>query len=160
MKQVTWKPAGLLYRLATVYGSMDTGSATTICMYVQHIIGGFLSLVVSIVLIGVAGILPAANFVVWISVMIQTHHVVAPEWPAFVLLVYLTIAMLCYAIVYIEKRRYEAGIRRHYADLDQAERAAAGLPVIEEKHKQPSVVKLWYRSFKEKTCFIIQFDKE
>jgi hypothetical protein len=39
----------------------------------------------------------------------------------------------------------------------ERERIAQGLPPREENFEQPGIVKLWYQSLREKTCFQITF---
>lgn len=157
MKEYTLKTNSLHYRLAKVYGSMRSYQVEDLCTYVKHVIYGLLKIVFLVGFCsGLLIVLGMGDFLGWVAAMIATQGFIEPEehtrmaLGSIIGLVFaLGVLFVVVLITNIHQARKEARIQK---GLD-------GLFTQPAEPKDPPFLLLAYRSFKEKTCVKIKFDK-
>jgi uncharacterized membrane protein len=154
MKQLTFHRSGNWYRLAEVYGQLDPRDNNDLCTYIRNILSGLLAVVMIIVLNGAFIAAPTAFFLAWIGAMIAYGGYVEPETVAIILPTLLVMGFIIWGLATVIQRREN---KRWAVYEAERERIAQGLPPREENFEQPGIVKLWYQSLREKTCFQITF---
>lgn len=148
MKEYTIKRSGILYWLATKPGGMTTWDAPCdLCSYVKRIILGLVVVLAATAAVGLAAtstlvlvLWPIYTTAVWIWGMVHTGVWTTIPVAAELLGAYIGFAALVFGSLGV--MRVTNRIQDH-ASLEEA---------------QPSVIRLWYKSFKEKTCVRIKFE--
>lgn len=147
MKTHTFNKSGVLYWLATRPGAMAEHRQADICMYIRRIIMGIGVMALAIVAGIIMLIVPPAWTIGWAIAGIMHGFVWDLDVPILLMFGY-ALATAFLTVVY----QFTQAKERREAKLQAMLEAGHIVP-----EKQPSAVGLWYRGFKSKTCFYINF---
>lgn len=158
MESITLKKNSWHYRLATVYGNWDPlwdGEMCDICSYSRKVTYGAIR---AVIVAAVLGFVAAtfADFALYLQVAGGTNDFVPPHFMGVfgMILSAFTIAVsvitsIAFSLVWLVKQGIE-----WFMDQDIADKIADALAKC-----KPSFLSAWYRSYKDKVCFRINFDE-
>ena len=141
------------YELYEFGGGLD--ESTNICRYSRKVgVGLFLSalIIVICVFLGVLIIEPIASTTLW---LIGDHPFITffnHDSGVLIWIVDIAVLLICAAAVTSEY------IGKKWRARKNAKRIAAGRKTT--KPKEPGFLTTWYRSIKEKTCFLVEFKND
>jgi hypothetical protein len=148
MKSITFNRNSLHYRLATVYGNFSDyrESDRNFCSYSKQVLLGLFKIFIMIICASFL-LIPQVIFLIWASVRLTSQQVISVDDIACVGAMFITIEFLFY-LIFLTNKLHEHNIylKLHVHDINE---------IITSN---PSFIKTWYQSIKDKTCVKIDFN--
>jgi len=148
------KRDSLSWRLASYYGPIDDWNKfedikTDVCSYARAVMVGVKNVLLILIALAVVSLF-VGDFMAWVAASITLHDWIRPNEPAG-----LFIGAICLiggtAFFIVCKEKF-VPIIRDYVNRDKTTEDC--------KQHEPSVLALWYKGIKEKTCFTITIEKK
>lgn len=148
---------GFFYQLAMSYGGLSSYEAedTNVCSFMRKVLLGFVAITL-ISLFSAAFLSPAAMGLTYLAAGLVHGFVYPPEELLIGLLLYVVIGSYVGLLYGTSRYKQWKRNKRYAAEARMYELMEKG-EWIEPEAPKPGVLTVWYRSFKEKTCFRISF---